>query len=42
VFLYIGAIELVPRSLARDGRLRTTVQVLAGIGLMLVITLVAE
>lgn len=42
VFLYIGAIELVPRSLARDGRMRTTWQVLAGVALMLVVTLVAE
>lgn len=42
VFLYIGAVELVPRSLARDGRMRTTWQVLAGVALMLVVTLAAE
>lgn len=38
VFLYIGACELLPRSLARDGRLRTTWAVLAGIALMLAVT----
>ncbi|WP_375249938.1 ZIP family metal transporter [Sphingomonas sp.] len=42
VFIYIGAVELVPRSLARDGRMRTTWLVLAGVGLMLGITLIAE
>lgn len=42
VFLYIGAVELVPRSLARDGRMRTTWQVLAGVALMLAVTLAAE
>lgn len=42
IFLYIGAVELVPRSLARDGRLRTTLQILGGVALMLVITVVAE
>lgn len=42
IFLYIGACELVPRSLARDGRLRTTAAVLAGIALMLVMTTLAE
>lgn len=42
VFLYIGACELVPRSLARDGRLRTTLAVLAGIAAMLAITALAE
>lgn len=42
IFLYIGACELVPRSLARDGRLRTTGAVLTGMTLMLVMTLVAE
>ncbi len=38
VFLYIGACELLPRSLARDGRLRTTCAVLAGVALMLAVT----
>jgi zinc transporter ZupT len=42
IFLYIGACELVPRSLARDGRLRTTGAVLAGVALMLVLTTLAE
>ncbi|SOB88323.1 zinc transporter, ZIP family [Sphingomonas guangdongensis] len=42
IFLYIGAVELVPRSLARDGRLRTTLQVLGGFALMLAITAVAD
>lgn len=42
IFLYIGAVELVPRSLARDGRLRTTGQVLAGVGLMFAVTLLAD
>lgn len=34
VFLYIGACELVPRSHARDPRLRVTLATLAGLGLM--------
>lgn len=34
VFLYIGACELVPRSHARDPRLRVTLATLAGMGLM--------
>lgn len=42
VFLYIGACELVPRSLARDPRLRTTVCLVAGVLLMLVVTRLAE
>jgi ZIP family zinc transporter len=42
VFLYIGACELVPRSLARDGRLRTTLGVLAGVALILVMTAIAK
>lgn len=42
IFLYIGAVELVPRSLARDGRLRTTIQVLSGVALMFAVTLIAE
>lgn len=42
VFVYIGAVELVPRSLARDGRMRTTWQVLGGIAVMLAVTLLAE
>lgn len=40
VFIYIGAVELVPRSLARDQRMRTTGLVLAGIALMFCITLI--
>lgn len=42
IFIYIGAVELVPRSLARDGRLRTTWQVLGGVGLMLAVTWLAD
>lgn len=38
-FLYIGAVELVPRSLARDARLRTTLLILSGGALMLAVTL---
>ena len=38
VFLYIGACELIPRSHARDPRLRVTVASLAGILLMLLVT----
>ncbi|WP_267394460.1 MULTISPECIES: ZIP family metal transporter [unclassified Sphingomonas] len=42
VFLYIGACELVPRSLARDSRLRTTLCVVAGVMVMLVVTHLAH
>lgn len=42
IFLYIGACDLVPRSLACDGRLRTTFAVLAGIVVMLGVTSLAE
>lgn len=42
VFIFIGAVELVPRSLARDPRLRTTWQVLGGMALMLLVTQFAE
>lgn len=42
VFLYIGACELVPRSLVRDGRMRTTWAVITGMAIMLVMTAVAE
>lgn len=42
IFLYIGACELVPRSLSRDGRFRTTGAVLAGIGFMFAITSLAD
>lgn len=42
VFLFIGACELIPRSLARDGRLRTTWAVLAGIAMMMIATMLAE
>jgi zinc transporter ZupT len=38
IFLYIGACELVPRSLLRDGRLRTTGAVLGGMALILAAT----
>jgi zinc transporter ZupT len=38
VFLYIGACELVPRSHARDPRLRVTLATLAGMVLMWVVT----
>lgn len=38
VFLYIGACELVPRSHARDPRLRVTFATLAGIAFMLLVT----
>jgi zinc transporter ZupT len=38
IFLYIGACELLPRSYARDPRLRVTIASLAGVLLMLLIT----
>ena len=38
VFLYIGACELLPRSHARDPRLRVTLASLAGMMLMLLVT----
>jgi len=42
VFLYIGACELVPRSHARDPRLRVTLATLAGMGLMYLLVDVAH
>ncbi|WP_242096350.1 MULTISPECIES: ZIP family metal transporter [unclassified Sphingomonas] len=42
VFLYIGACELLPRSHARDPRLRVTAASLAGIALMLLVTAAAR
>ncbi|NJC33380.1 ZIP family zinc transporter [Sphingomonas jejuensis] len=42
MFVYIGAVELVPRCLARDERLRTPVQVLCGMGLMLAVTMLGD
>lgn len=42
VFLYIGACELLPRSYARDPRLRTTLSSLAGMALMFVVTSIAH
>ena len=42
VFLYIGACELLPRSYARDPRLRTTLASLAGMMLMFIVTSVAH
>ena len=42
VFLYIGACELLPRSYARDPRLRTTLASLAGMMLMFVVTSVTH
>ena len=41
-FLYIGAVELVPRSLARDGRLRTTAYVVGGVALIAAVTAIAH
>jgi len=38
VFLYIGACELMPRSHARDPRLRVTVATIGGILLMMLVT----
>jgi len=38
VFLYIGACELLPRSHARDSRLRVTIASVAGVVLMLLVT----
>ena len=38
IFLYIGACELVPRSHARDPRLRVTFASIAGVLLMLLVT----
>jgi ZIP family zinc transporter len=42
VFLYIGACELVPRSHARDPRLRVTLATLAGMGVMYLLVDVAH
>lgn len=42
VFLFIGACELLPRSHARDPRLRVTAASLAGIALMLLVTAAAR
>lgn len=42
VFLYIGAVELLPRSYARDPKLRTTLASLAGMVLMYVVTTIAH
>jgi len=42
VFLYIGASELVPRSHARDPRLRVTIASIAGVLLMLLVTHLAH
>jgi zinc transporter ZupT len=38
VFLYIGACELIPRSHARDPRLRVTIASVAGMALMMAVT----
>lgn len=41
-FLFIGACELVPRSYARDPRMRVTLAILAGMILMMVVTQAAK
>lgn len=42
MFLYIGACELIPKSHARDQRLRVTVASIAGIALMFLVSLWAK
>lgn len=42
VFVYIGACELLPRSHARDPRLRTSIASLVGIGIMFAVTVAAK